>query len=150
MYEQLDWGFLDGSCLYRSTDCRRHGRYIIYFTKLWDEFEQIDRDHDNRLTLQEFIVGASAVGHSMSRAEAQHEVSAVICSCGISDNILVIPIGLCLQFAAMDANHGGVVLFDEFVGWCAHREHVADHLAEEQAEAALAQQQQTKQVRGTS
>ena len=94
---------------YKAADCDDTGyverrefkkllHFIIYFTRLWDEFEQIDRDKDDRLTLSEFIAGSSAVGHSMSRAEAHHE------------------------FDSMDVNHGGVVLFDEFVAWCAHRE----------------------------
>ena len=63
-------------------------KYIIYFNALWDKFEEIDSDGDRRLDLAEFIAGCEVVGHSMGRVEAVHE------------------------FAVMDENEGGFVLFD--------------------------------------
>jgi Ca2+-binding EF-hand superfamily protein len=76
-------------------------RYVMYFNELWHKFEEIDVDDDRRLSLDEFMVGCEAVGHSgLSREEASRE------------------------FEEMDSNHGGVVLFDEFCAWCAER-HVA-------------------------
>jgi hypothetical protein len=73
-------------------------RYVMYFNELWHKFEEIDVDDDRRLSLDEFMVGCEAVGHSgLSREEASRE------------------------FEEMDSNHGGVVLFDEFCAWCAER-----------------------------
>eukprot|EP01048_Picozoa_sp_COSAG05_P006558 COSAG05_NODE_433_length_9859_cov_4.471004_1_plen_279_part_00 len=68
--------------------------YIAYFTELWDKFESIDRDGDHRLSLEEFMMGSAAVGHPLSHPEARAE------------------------FAKMDDNGGGLVLFDEFCRWC--------------------------------
>ena len=72
--------------------------YIIYFTELWDVFKGIDRDHDRRLSLEEFVAGAERLGHKLSRKRAAAE------------------------FDAMDSNGGGYVLFNEFCAWCAARD----------------------------
>ena len=72
-------------------------KYVVYFNNLWHKFEEIDEDGDRRLTEREFAAAAEVIGIKMSTAEAA------------------------LEFAAMDTNNGGFVLFDEFCAWCAER-----------------------------
>jgi Ca2+-binding EF-hand superfamily protein len=67
--------------------------YIMFFNRLWDEFDAIDTDHDHRLNLQEFQAGCGKVGLELSAVEAEE------------------------AFASMDDNGGGYVLFDEFCSW---------------------------------
>ena len=69
--------------------------YLVYFGGLWDKFEQIDQDGDRRLSREEFTEACAVVGHVLSAAEAAAE------------------------FAAMDDNESGYVLFDEFCMWSA-------------------------------
>ena len=69
--------------------------YIVYFNELWDTFEEIDTDGDRRLTKAEFARGGRAVGLSLSAEQAAAE------------------------FARVDENEGGYVLFDEFCSWAA-------------------------------
>ena len=76
-------------------------KYIIYFNALWDKFEEIDSDGDRRLDLAEFIAGCEVVGHKLNASEARRE------------------------FAAMDENNGGFVLFDEF--WCVYQHFSNSH-----------------------
>ena len=73
----------------------------MYFNNLWHKFEEIDSDHDRRLTLEEFVHGCSVVGLELSEEEAQSE------------------------FAKIDTNSGGCILFVEFCAWCGQR-HVGD------------------------
>ena len=77
-------------------------KYIIYFNEMWDHFEQIDVDGDHRMSPSEFVSGCSLMHIRMSRADAAAE------------------------FAAMDENGGGFVMFDEFCHWCARRQVPAD------------------------
>jgi Ca2+-binding EF-hand superfamily protein len=37
-------------------------KFIVYFNELWDRFEEIDRNHDHRLNLDEFTDGCAVVG----------------------------------------------------------------------------------------
>lgn len=66
---------------------------LFYFNKLYAAFIDIDRDFDRRLDINEFIQGAKKLGLRMKKRDLKKE------------------------FAAMDANDGGVVLFDEFCVW---------------------------------
>jgi hypothetical protein len=34
-------------------------KYLLFFEELYEEFMMIDKDHDNRLSLAEFVEGAS-------------------------------------------------------------------------------------------
>jgi Ca2+-binding EF-hand superfamily protein len=69
--------------------------YLVYFNGLWEKFEEIDSSGDRRLTLQEFVEGTRILGMDVTLAEAKCE------------------------FADMDMNQHGYVLFDEFCAWCA-------------------------------
>ena len=80
-------------------------KYVIYFSKLWHKFEEIDDDGDRRITLDEFMQHTTVLGHRLSREEATAE------------------------FQEMDDNAGGVILFDEFCTWCAER-----HIEEDEGE----------------
>jgi hypothetical protein len=66
---------------------------LFYFNKLYAAFIAIDRDFDRRLDYNEFRKGAKKLGLRLKKKEAQAE------------------------FKSMDANGGGVVLFDEFCVW---------------------------------
>ena len=66
---------------------------LFYFNKLYAAFIDIDRDFDRRLDKNEFYLGAKKLGLKLKRREAEKE------------------------FAKMDANGGGIVLFDEFCVW---------------------------------
>mmetsp|Transcript_74354 Transcript_74354/g.131485 ORF Transcript_74354/g.131485 Transcript_74354/m.131485 type:complete len:490 (-) Transcript_74354:109-1578(-) len=66
---------------------------IFWFNKLWQIFEQVDTGADRRMDVREFQGGLSKLGLSMSDHEAQQE------------------------FAKIDSNHGGQVLFVEFCAW---------------------------------
>ena len=66
---------------------------LLYFNKLYTAFIDIDRDYDRRLDFNEFRKGAKKIGLKLKKREAQ------------------------LEFKKMDANDGGVVLFDEFCVW---------------------------------
>jgi len=70
---------------------------LVYFNNLFHKFEEIDASHDRRLSLEEFVDGCAVVGVPVDRGEAERE------------------------FAKMDGNDGGYVLFDEFCVWCARR-----------------------------
>ena len=84
-------------------------KYIVYFNELWDKFEEIDSDGDRRLSEDEFAHGSRVVGLSLSAEEAAAE------------------------FANVDGDGGGFVLFDEFCAWAARTHLLGDE--EEQAEA---------------
>jgi hypothetical protein len=66
---------------------------LFYFNKLYAAFIDIDRDFDRRLDKNEFYLGAKKLGLKLKRKAANKE------------------------FEEMDANDGGVVLFDEFCVW---------------------------------
>ena len=70
-------------------------KYMVYFNNVFHKFAEIDADGDRRLTASEFHEGCAIVGMSVDRATAEAE------------------------FAKMDENGGGYVLFDEFCVWCA-------------------------------
>lgn len=66
---------------------------LIYFNKLYSAFKSIDQDYDSRLDFKEFKAGAKKLKLKLSNKQAKKE------------------------FNEMDANSGGVVLFDEFCVW---------------------------------
>ena len=66
---------------------------LIYFNKLYAAFIDIDRDYDRRLDYSEFKAGAKKLGLRLSNKKCK------------------------AAFKEMDANDGGVVLFDEFCVW---------------------------------
>merc|ERR1712166_29079 len=66
---------------------------LFYFNKLFQCFEQVDDDNDRRLDEGEFIDGLDKLGMNLPEDEAKD------------------------AFAEMDANGGGIVLFDEFCIW---------------------------------
>ena len=72
-------------------------RNLLYFNKLHAAFAAMDKGDDGRMDLAEFKAGLLHVGMSLGDAEAEAE------------------------FAAMDVNGGGQILFDEFCMWAAQR-----------------------------
>eukprot|EP00730_Choanoeca_flexa_P002473 TRINITY_DN11063_c0_g1_i10.p1 TRINITY_DN11063_c0_g1~~TRINITY_DN11063_c0_g1_i10.p1 ORF type:complete len:605 (+),score=167.23 TRINITY_DN11063_c0_g1_i10:232-2046(+) len=70
-------------------------RNVFIFNKLFHVFEKMDSDGDDRIDLDEFRKGAVQVGVSMD------------------------PEQLTMEFATIDVNTGGFVLFDEFCAWVA-------------------------------
>jgi len=64
--------------------------HLIYFNKLFWIFNNVDGDHDRRLTFDEFKRCLNIVGAKMSEAETRQD------------------------FSRVDRNGGGVILFDEF------------------------------------
>ena len=74
---------------------------MVYFNNLWHKFEEIDSDHDRRLTPDEFAHGCTVVGMELSAEDAEAE------------------------FSKIDANGGGHILFGEFCSWCVKR-HVGE------------------------
>eukprot|EP01052_Picozoa_sp_SAG31_P023871 SAG31_NODE_1994_length_6709_cov_4.517549_3_plen_1399_part_00 len=71
--------------------------FLVYFNNKWEQFETVDADGDRRISLDEFQQFARSIGHGLSPDEAAAD------------------------FAAIDKNGGGYLLFDEFCAWCAHR-----------------------------
>jgi Ca2+-binding EF-hand superfamily protein len=63
---------------------------LFYFNKIFWLFDQVDEDHDRRMTLQEFKWCLSAAGVKVSEPKAK------------------------LDFDSVDTNKGGFILFDEF------------------------------------
>lgn len=66
---------------------------LLYFNKLYAAFISIDKDFDRRLDLYEFKLGAKKLKLKLSKKKLERE------------------------FKLMDANGGGIVLFDEFCVW---------------------------------
>ena len=102
--------------------------YLVYFTDLWDVFDEIDSNHDRRLSHHEFVAGCEKLGIVSSQATCRLVISgSILTGC------------LCFQFATeeeleqefvtmdMRDGGGGFILFDEFSKWCARRQLVARH-----------------------
>lgn len=77
------------------TDFRVLLRNMFYFNKLYTLYEIVDHDHDRRMDLTKFRSGVSFLGLKLTPSQAFDE------------------------FNFMDANGGGMVLFDEFCKWAA-------------------------------
>lgn len=97
---------------YRAADLQHDGtisrdefplllKYIVYFDKLWEKFDSMDKDGDHQLNLEEFHQGAEMLGlgkeHGVTWATTVQE------------------------FGLMDADGGGAVRFDEFCAWSARK-----------------------------
>jgi len=99
---------VDGNGFVRRNEFRLLLQYLEFFNSLWKTFEEMDTDGDRRVDKQEFLdlalqLGVDGSAHKMSR-----------------------------EFAKMDNNGGGFVLFEEFCSWSARRVFRAD-VREEQA-----------------
>lgn len=70
-------------------------RNLFYFNKLFSVFEEIDTGDDRRVDIEEFVQGLDLLGMNMDRSAAENE------------------------FAHLDKNGGGQILFDEFCLWVA-------------------------------
>ncbi|GIQ91161.1 hypothetical protein KIPB_014288, partial [Kipferlia bialata] len=69
-------------------------RNLFYFNKLWSVYsEMATQDMDRRMDVEEFIAGCGLMQLDISRELAVE------------------------AFEAIDSNHGGLVLFDEFAAW---------------------------------
>lgn len=75
---------------------------LFWFGHLHQLFEDIDTDHDDKMSLQEFMQGMSKLGLQLSEQEAQAE------------------------FRTIDMDHGGNILFAEFCAYVRKRIH-PDH-----------------------
>ena len=72
-------------------------RNLLYFVKAFTVFTAVDQGHDRRVDLKEFIAGQRALGLNLDAEQARQE------------------------FARIDRNGGGQVLFDEFCEWVASK-----------------------------
>ena len=89
--------------------------FLVYFNEKWTEFEAVDADGDRRINLDEFQRFSRSFGHELSDSEAAAD------------------------FAAIDKNGGGYLLFDQFVAWCAyrHRSQIEESESDEEPAAAV-------------
>lgn len=71
---------------------------LFYFNKLFWLFDQVDEDHDRRMSRKEFQWCMSMCGVKMSQSKSEAE------------------------FKKIDVNGGGIVLFDEFCRYFTDRE----------------------------
>ena len=76
----------NGDGMIRRREFRLLLKYIIYFDQMWEHFEEIDSNHDHRLSPAEFAAGCATMGIQLTRANAAAE------------------------FAMMDENGGGFIL----------------------------------------
>lgn len=71
---------------------------LFYFNKVFQTFEEIDKNHDHRLSVSELTSGIAMLHLSPPVSDAK------------------------ALFKELDRNHGGYILFDEFCAWLAERE----------------------------
>ena len=99
---------LSNDCRYKAAELSHDGcvhraefksflQHLVYFANSWDKFEELAEEHGQQLSLQDFLRGAALVGVPVGKSAAVK------------------------AFNLMDAREAGVVLFDEFCGWCARR-----------------------------
>jgi len=110
---------VDGNGFLRRNEFRLLLQYLNYFNNLWDRFESMDSDGDRRLDVQEFQTLAHQLGISGSAA------------------------GLKREFTKMDADGGGLVLFEEFCSWSARRQKFDDDTEDAADEAAEEERRQS-------
>lgn len=94
----------DGDAWVEKKEFRALLHNILYFTKVWDVFDDIDTGDDRRMNLAEFCRG-------VARLKVQLKCS-----------------DLKMTFAKIDANGGGQVLFDEFCTWVSAQKDVVENL----------------------
>jgi Ca2+-binding EF-hand superfamily protein len=68
-------------------------RAVFYMNRLWHVFDEIDTDDDRKVSLEEFKLGADDIGLVIEDPEA--------------------------EFAKIDTNGGGSIMFHEFVQYVA-------------------------------
>ena len=83
----------DGDAWVEPEELKQLLHNLLYFNKLYSAFVSIDQDFDKRLDKNEFYRGAKKLGLKIKKKQAYKE------------------------FKEMDANGGGIVLFDEFCVW---------------------------------
>ena len=90
-YSTHDDGFI------HKHEFRAFVRYIMFFNDLSDVFTEIDDEgsEDKRLSKEEFVAGGALLFGEQVTAEELEKT-----------------------FANMDANGGGIILFDEFCHYC--------------------------------
>jgi Ca2+-binding EF-hand superfamily protein len=71
--------------------------YLVFFNNLWSKFAELDSGGDGKLDVEEFKKGCKMVGIKLTAAEAESE------------------------FATMDMDGGGTIVFAEFCVWSARR-----------------------------
>ena len=139
----------------------------MYFTDVWHIFEEMDTDHDRRMTHDEFVHGCrclilsyhhrdqtAARDTRAQRLPPQLHAQTLIpgCSFCACDRLLGIDLSedeAEEEFEIIDENGGGVVLFDEFCKWLAHRQEAQMRLGRVERPAAR-QQQQAQHTRPSS
>lgn len=67
-------------------------RYLVYYNNLWSLFASMDEDHDRRISKEEFVAAADKMSLPRDATEVFDEI---------------------------DANGGGMILFDELIHWMA-------------------------------
>jgi Ca2+-binding EF-hand superfamily protein len=94
---------------YKAADTNKNGfvsykefknlwKYIVYFNKLWERFEELDFDHDRRINLKEFtIMSDKLFDTKLSDKEATY------------------------FFDLIDINGAGMILFNEFCAFMVKR-----------------------------
>jgi len=94
---------------YKAADLNRDGfvslkefknlwKYIVYFNKLWEKFEEIDYDHDRRISFDEFKnLSNKLFDTKLSEKEASY------------------------YFDLIDLNNAGMILFNEFCAFMVRR-----------------------------
>ena len=94
---------------YKAADYNRNGfvslkefknlwKYIVFFNNLWEKFEEIDYDHDRRITFDEFKnMSKKLFETDLSEKEARY------------------------IFDMIDINNGGMILFNEFCAFMVRR-----------------------------
>ena len=94
---------------YKAADTNKNGfvsykefknlwKYIVYFNKLWERFEELDFDHDRRINLQEFTMMSDKLFDTkLSDKEASY------------------------YFDLIDTNGAGMILFNEFCAFMVKR-----------------------------
>jgi Ca2+-binding EF-hand superfamily protein len=94
---------------YKAADSNKNGfvsfkefknlwKYIVYFNKVWEKFEEIDYDHDRRINLTEF----KEMSYKLFETKL-NDKEAEYC------------------FDIIDINHAGMILFNEFCAFMIKR-----------------------------
>jgi Ca2+-binding EF-hand superfamily protein len=95
----------DGDAWVEKKEFRALIHNILYFTKVWDVFDDIDTGDDRRMDLAEFCRGVSRLKVKLPCKDLK------------------------ATFATMDKNGGGQVLFDEFCKWVSTQADVVANLS---------------------
>lgn len=94
----------DGDAWVEKKEFRALLHNILYFTKVWDVFDDIDTGDDQRMNLAEFCRGVARLKVKLKCSELK------------------------ATFNKIDSNSGGQVLFQEFCQWIATQSDVVENL----------------------